>query len=307
MDSLVESGSIGVRTRIGALAHILPGAVIGRDCDVGDHTLIEDDVTIGDRVIVSCGVALWNGTTVEDDVFIGANVAFANDPHSINTKPDWKSARTLLKCRAVVGANATIYSGTTIGERARVAAGSVVTRNVPPLAIVSGNPAVIVGYDGTRLEYEGAVASPPSEPSVRNTKVKGVILHRLPSAADMRGQLAFGEIGKHVPFEVKRLFLVYGVASQETRGEHAHRTLHQFLVCVHGHCSLMADDGENRQEFLLESPTSAVHLPPLVWAVQYKHTRDAVLLVLASDYYDPADYIRDYSEFLQIVQPGRGT
>ncbi len=301
-DSLVESRSIGLRTRIGALAHVLPGAVIGEDCSIGEHTLIQNDVVIGNRVVIGCGVALWDGTTIEDDVFIGSHVAFANDLRTEGSDGGNKTSRTLIRRGAILGTNATIYAGLTVGERANVRAGSVVTRNVPPLAIVSGNPAVIIGYEGTRPDHEGAIASPPSEPSVRATNVAGVTLHRMPSAADMRGQLSFGEIGRQIPFEVKRFFIVYGVASQETRGEHAHRKLHQFLICVHGRCSLMADDGENRQEFVLDHPTVGVHLPPLVWAVQYKHTPDAVLLVLASDYYDPADYIRDYAEYLQILR-----
>ncbi len=302
--SLVESVSIGSRTRIGALVHVLPGAAIGDDCNICDHTFIQNDVILGNRVTVSCGVALWDGLTIEDDVFIGANVSFSSDRQTAENKSSQTVARTILRRRASIAASATIETGVTIGERAIVGAGSVVTRNVPPLAIVAGNPAVIVGYEGTRIEYPKSVASPPSEPSVRNTDVAGLTLHRLPSSADMRGQLAFAEIGKQIPFEVKRFFVVYGVASKETRGEHAHRKLHQFLICVHGQCSLMADDGENRQEFFLDSPTVGVHLPPLVWAVQYKHTLDAVLLVLASDYYDANDYIRDYSEFQRVLQSG---
>ena len=305
LDSFIETRSIGLRTKIGALAHVLPGAMIGEDCSIGDHTLIENNVVIGNRVVIGCGVALWDGTNIEDDVYIGAQVAFANDPGSSANEVQSLLGRTIIRRRAVVGANATIQTGLTIGERANVRAGSVVTRNVPPLAIVSGNPAVIIGYEGSRPEHESAIASPPLQPSVRATKVAGVMLHRMPSAADMRGQLSFAEVGRQLPFEVKRFFLVYGVASQETRGEHAHRKLHQFVICVHGRCSLMADDGENRQEFVLDSPTVGIHLPPLVWAVQYKHTSDAVLLVLASDYYDPADYIRDYSEYQQIIGSGR--
>jgi hypothetical protein len=118
----------------------------------------------------------------------------------------------------------------------------------------------------------------------------------------LRGSLAAGEIGRHIPFDIRRFFWVYKVPSQEVRGEHAHRTLHQFLVCICGRCSVFADDGGNRQEFLLDDPTIGLHLPPLVWAVQYKFSPDAVLLVAGSERYDPADYIRDYSEFLRGVE-----
>jgi dTDP-4-dehydrorhamnose 3,5-epimerase-like enzyme len=105
-----------------------------------------------------------------------------------------------------------------------------------------------------------------------------------------------------VPFEVKRYFLVFDVASEHIRGEHAHRTLQQFLVCVAGRCHVVTDDGTSRHEVVLDSPAKGVHIPPMVWATEYKFTRDAVLLVLASEYYDPGDYIRDYGDFVALRQ-----
>ena len=159
-----------------------------------------------------------------------------------------------------------------------------------------------MGYDGAGSVSAGAVSAVPTEVGATPSRVAGVTLHRLPHAHDLRGNLSFGEIGNPIPFEVKRYFLVYNVASKEIRGEHAHRSLHQFLICVHGRCHVVADDGTNRQEFVLDSPTIGIHLPPMVWAVQYKYTEDAVMLVLASDRYDPASYIRDYAEFLELVK-----
>ncbi len=94
------------------------------------------------------------------------------------------------------------------------------------------------------------------------------------------------------------------VASKEIRGEHAHRSLEQFLVCVNGSCAVMVDDGQKRTEVALNRPNLALYLPPMVWGVQYKFTPDAVLLVLASDIYQAEDYIRSYEEFLKLVQPG---
>lgn len=132
------------------------------------------------------------------------------------------------------------------------------------------------------------------------TKVSGVTLHHLPHIEDPRGDLSVGEVGVHIPFEVKRYFVVFGVASEEIRGGHAHRSLHQFLVCVHGRCEVVADDGRNSQTFVLDRPSLAVHLPPMIWGIQQKYTPDGVLLVLASDKYDPDDYIRDYAEFLSL-------
>ncbi len=272
-------------------------ATIGVDCNIEDHTLLEPGVTIGDRVTIRFGVALREATVVEDDVVIEANVAFSETP-------DRQRKRTLLRKQARIGALSVIQCGVTIGERAIVQPGSFVDANVPPLAIVQGNPARIVGYNGaiSQEALSGSLAG--KEVGVIPTGINGVTLHRLPSAADLRGQLVFAEIGEHVPFEVKRFFLVYGVAGREVRGEHAHRSLRQFLVCVHGQCSIVADDGVHREEFLLDDPTVGLHLPPLVWAVQYKHAAGAVLLVLASERYDPDDYIRDYSDFLSAL-PGK--
>lgn len=135
---------------------------------------------------------------------------------------------------------------------------------------------------------------------VELTRVRGVNLHRLPLVQEPRGSLSFGEFGRHVPFIVKRYFLVFNVAGGEIRGEHAHRSLRQFLICVNGACHITADDGETRQEFVLNHPATALELPPLCWSVQDRFTPDCVLLVLASECYDPADYIRDYSEFQSL-------
>lgn len=299
--ALVESRSIGRGTRVWAFAHVLEGAVVGEDCNICDHTFIENDVRIGDRVTVKCGVQLWDGITLEDDVFIGPNATFTNDPFPRSKKYRSTFSRTLVKSGASIGANATILPGLTIGQRAMIGAGAVVTRSVPSLAIVAGNPARIIGYEGVSGTQDNLTLLRAPEAGVLATPIAGVTLHRLPSAADMRGQLAFAEIGAHVPFEVKRFFLVYGVPTKEVRGEHAHHKLNQFLVCVHGRCSVMADDGQTREEFILDNPTIGLHLPPLIWSVQYKHSLDAVLLVLASDFYDSADYIRDYSEFVSAL------
>ena len=299
--ALVESRKIGTGTRIWALAHVLPGAVVGEDCNICDHTFIENHVVIGNRVTIKCGVYIWDGITIEDDVFIGPNATFTNDPFPRSKHIPAEYAKTTIKRGASIGANATLLPGISIGERAMVGAGSVVTRSVPPLAIVAGNPARIVGYEGAP-SAKPQPAAIPAEAGIHKTQVPGVMLHRLASAADLRGSLAFSEDGKHIPFEMRRFFLVHKVPTKEVRGEHAHRTLHQFLVCIHGRCSVLADDGDRRQEFLLDDPTIGLHVPPLVWAVQYKYSPDAVLLVIASAAYDPSDYIRDYSEFLHFVQ-----
>jgi len=298
--ALVESCRIGDGTRIWAFAHILPGAIVGRECNICDHTFIENDVRIGDRVTIQCGVQLWDGITLEDDVFVGSNATFTTNLFPGSGLRAEKSARTLVRAGASIGANATILAGLVIEPGAMIAAGAVVTGNVPRRAIVTGNPARIVGYTGSSA---GPGIPPPASLEVgkgRTVTVKSVECFELPEVEDLRGALTFGEIGKTVPFEVKRYFLVYHVPSQ-VRGEHAHKKLHQFLICVHGRCHLLVDDGMNREEFVLDRPTLGVHVPPMVWAAQYQYTPDAVLLVLASDSYDAADYIRDYNDFLRSV------
>jgi acetyltransferase-like isoleucine patch superfamily enzyme len=303
--ALVESSKVGPGTRIWAYVHILPGAVIGTGCNICDQTFIENDVRLGDRVTIKCGVQVWDGITLEDDVFVGPNATFSNDPFPRSGQHPAHYARTLVKRGASIGANATILPGLVIGEKAMVGAGAVVTSDVPPMAIVAGNPARIVGYDGAGSLSAGAVSTTPAAVGAIATRVAGVTLHRLPHVQDLRGNLSFGEIGNPIPFEVKRYFLVYSVASKEIRGEHAHRSLQQFLICVHGRCHVVADDGTNRQEFVLDSPTIGLHLPPMVWGIQYKYSEDAVMLVLASDKYDPGSYIRDYSEFRELVKAPR--
>jgi hypothetical protein len=182
-----------------------------------------------------------------------------------------------------------------------IGAGAVVTRNVPPHAIVVGNPARIVGYTNTKqqkaIKFSKAVAAEKS-PYTYATNVKGVVVLKFPLILDMRGSLSVGEFEKQIPFAPKRYFIVFDVPSKEVRGEHAHRVCEQFLICVHGSCSVLVDDGVNHAEVLLSSRDEGLYLPPMTWGVQYKYTPDALLLVFASHYYDEADYIRNYSEFL---------
>src|SRR5512139_1976226 len=160
---LCESAKVGQGTRIWAFAHVLPGATIGRDCNICDHVFIENDVVLGDRVTVKCGVQLWDGLRVGDDVFIGPNATFSND----------KFPRSKQYQEAVLP--------THIGNGASVGAGAVVTHDVPARAIVSGNPARIVGYvDVSRKrDVTQAAVSLEGGRSVSETSVRGVRLHRM--------------------------------------------------------------------------------------------------------------------------------
>jgi acetyltransferase-like isoleucine patch superfamily enzyme len=297
----VQSNTVGNGTRIWQFVVVLPGAKIGQDCNICSHSLIESDVVIGDRVTVKSGVQLWDGLRVEDDVFIGPNVSFANDRFPRSKKAPEKFLQTLVESGASIGSGATILPGVTIGRNAMVAAGAVVTRSVPPNATVVGNPAKIVGYVDAERNKGEACSDLSSEVGAYPTQVAGVSLHRMPRVVDIRGSLTVGEFDRTIPFKVKRYFMVFDVPSIETRGEHAHRLCHQFLICARGSCAVVADDGNHRQEFLLDRPDLGIHLPPMIWGIQYKYSADAVLLVYASHYYDSADYIRNYADFCQLV------
>ena len=298
----VQTDSIGAGTHRWQVVVVLSGARIGGECNICSHCFIEDDVVIGDRVTIKNGVQLWDGLRVGDDVFIGPNVTFSNDKFPRSKKHQPSVLQTEIESGASLGGGATILPGLKIGRSSMVGAGSVVTRSVPANAIVVGNPARIVGYadaqSGSLLDQAAGAASTGAVPSSR---VAGVSLVTLPRIVDIRGSLTFGEFQRAIPFEAKRYFIVFDVPSVETRGEHAHRQCHQFLICVRGKVSVVADDGVHREEFLLDRPSLGLHLPPMVWGIQYKYSADAVLLVFASHYYDGADYIRDYGEFLQIT------
>ena len=134
-----------------------------------------------------------------------------------------------------------------------------------------------------------------------NTAVAGVTIHRMVLVEDLRGTLSAAEVGTHVPFAPTRYFIVFDVPGKDVRGEHAHRHCQQFLVCVRGSVTVVVDDGANSEEIVLDEPNVGLYLPPLVWAIQYRYSADALLLVLASDPYDPDDYIRDYDAFRGII------
>ncbi len=149
--ALVETDRIGQGTRVWAYAHLLRGCEVGRDCNIGDHCFIEGGVCVGSGVTLKNGTVLWEGVTIEDEVFVGPGVVFTNDLHPRSPrmglvqrryaiKEKWLT-KTLVRRGASLGAGSVILSSLTIGRFALIAAGAVVTKNVPDFAVVKGNPA----------------------------------------------------------------------------------------------------------------------------------------------------------------------
>lgn len=293
--ALVESPYVGSGTRVWAFAHVLPGARIGADCNICDGVFVENDVIVGSRVTVKCGVQLWDGVTLEDDVFVGPNATFTNDPFPRSKVYSDRPARTVVERGASIGANATVLPGVRVGAHAMVGAGAVVTHDVPPNAVVVGNPARVVRFVDAP-ERDGC-ADAPSAGAAPEPIVRGATLYRLPVVRDGRGTLSFGEVEAQLPFVPRRYFVISDVPAHAVRGAHAHRVLEEFLTCVRGSCAVMVDDGVRRAEVVLDSPAVGLHIGPDVWRVHYRHAPGTVLVVLASDVYREEDYVRDYRDF----------
>ncbi|WP_367971421.1 acyltransferase [Vibrio scophthalmi] len=142
----VQSNNIGIETKVWQFSVILEGAVIGTNCNICAHTLIENDVFLGNNVTIKSGVYLWDGISIEDNVFVGPCVTFANDKYPRSKQYPDVFPKTIIKKGASIGANATILPSVVIGENAIVGAGAVVTKDVPNNAVVVGNPAKVIRY-----------------------------------------------------------------------------------------------------------------------------------------------------------------
>lgn len=264
---------------------------------IGPHCYLDGNIA------VEGGAVLVGGITLIGDIHIGVRATLEPGVCIASSGPDEAGAMVKVGTGAHLGAGAILHSGVTIGQHAWVAAGTVVSRHVPPHAVVSGNPAVITGYlratrDAAGEAPVGMVRMGPE--GTHSSEVEGVKVFQLPVVRDLRGDLTIGEFGRTVPFEPKRYFVVHNVPSAETRGEHAHKRCHQFLTCVAGSVSVVVDDGRRREEILLDRPGLGLLIPAGIWGIQYKYSTNSALLVLASEYYDATDYIRDYSEFLRF-------
>lgn len=229
---------------------------------------------------------------IHASVIIGPRVVLAGDGIELH-------AGVRLDAACVIG------EGVRVGQGAWVRAGAVVLRSIPPNAIVEGNPARVVGYRET--------TNPNSVPDTRHINVSaydnltrpvrvplGVgdcALYLMRRIEDARGSLTVGEVPTEVPFSPARYFSVFDVPSVELRGEHAHKRCQQFLICMHGSCRVLLDDGNHRCEVTLERPDMGVFMPEMIWGTQYRYSDDAVLLVFASRPYEADDYLRTYEEF----------
>jgi acetyltransferase-like isoleucine patch superfamily enzyme/dTDP-4-dehydrorhamnose 3,5-epimerase-like enzyme len=280
----------------GPFVEISPEAQVGFGCTFGSHCFVHKGAVVGANVHIEGGVILHEGVAIEDGVEIGANVVFVRPRNTIG-------APATLICRcSQIGGNATLAAGVTVGEQALVEPGSVVLNSVQPYAIVAGNPAKVVGFRGASVAVKMASpATPAGQGLGMLCRVRGVRLFELPFISDPRGNLTVGEFEKTIPFRPLRYFITFDVPNARIRGEHAHRECEQFLICVRGSCAVVVDDGQQREEILLDRPTLGIYVPPMIWATEYKHTSDSTLMVFASEYYDPEDYIRNYAEFTTLI------
>ena len=140
---------------------------------------------------------------------------------------------------------------------------------------------------------------------MRGNSIRDCEIVELPRMTDPRGDLTFIEGGRHVPFDIRRVYYLYDVPTAESRGAHAHHRLQQFVICLSGSFDVMVDDGTDKATIHLNRPWLALYVPPMIWAAEVNFDAGSVCLVLASELYNEADYIRDYGEYLRLVQGGR--
>lgn len=305
--SIIEGAQIAADTRIAPWVIILPGTQIGKAGLIEPHCFIESNVTIGNGVKVMSGVYIGKNVKIAGDVTIGPNVSIAHASVLGISEFPQEPRETVIEAGVSIEPNVVLYSGIRVGANAQIKAGSVVTKSVPPGSIVDGSPAKISGYINNVVYQEGIYKSisgaiNPSGSRVQKIGVGDAALHILKLVEDMRGNLSVGQFLDDIPFIPKRYFLILNVPSTEARGEHAHKKCKQFLICIEGQCSVVVDDGNIRKEVLLNAPNKGLYIPEYIWGIQYKYSADAKLLVFASEYYEESDYIRDYTQFMDMRQ-----
>ena len=273
---LCESKSVGEGTSVWAFAHVLPGARIGADCNICDQVFVESDVVVGDRVTVKCGVQLWDGcasrTTSSSDRTRRSPTTASRAASSIRAT----LRGTTIRRGASIGANATVLPG--LDDRRGRDGGSRCGRDPKTSRRTRSSSAIPRGSSATSTATKDAVPAAPAGPAaplVRATTVEGVTLHRLAvrrrSSRQPRRRLISATRSHSSP---GACFMVYDVPGMEVRGEHAHRTCDQFLVCVHGQRAPSSPTtGRTARSSSSTRPTSGVYLPPMVWGIQYRYSR----------------------------------
>lgn len=255
---------------------------------------------ISDSQNISQDSLIPEGTIVEPGATIGPRVVLAGRD-------------IIIRADAKLDAACVIGEGVVIGQGSHIRAGAVVLRAVPANAIVEGNPAQVVGYRsrmGARdmrpaprlIDVRSFPESP--RPSRISLDVGDCELFLMRRVTDTRGSLTVGEVPSELPFTPARYFAVFDVPSEELRGEHAHKVCQQFLICLHGSCRVLLDDGKERCEVSLNRPDMGVFMPAMIWGTQYRYSPGAVLLVFASHPYDATDYLRTYDDFMSERQAG---
>jgi carbonic anhydrase/acetyltransferase-like protein (isoleucine patch superfamily)/dTDP-4-dehydrorhamnose 3,5-epimerase-like enzyme len=263
---------------------------------IDPRAVVHAQASIGEDCRIAAGAFIGAGVSLADDVEVGPLAVVGAGPWAASDAVGVLQVGSGVR----IGAHATVMNGAHLAARCVVMPGSVVTRPVPPGAIVQGNPASITAYVGAE-QSSLAAAGERQAPHSEGVAVRGVKVFHFPLIPDLRGTLTVGEFERQIPFVPKRYFLVFDVPSREVRGEHAHHQTQELLICLRGSCAVMVDDGERRAEIVLDCPHKGVLLPAQVWRVHYKYSPDAMSLVFADTYYDPEDYIRDYGDFLKQV------
>lgn len=244
---------------------------------------IDPIAKIGKNVSISGGVYISDLCEIFNDVVIGPNVTFVN-----SDKSKLFNHKIVISDGVKIGAGSVLYPGVRIGKNTVINPGTVVVESAPPNVELSGNPAKITAFLPQR---------PGNLPALQNGTVDNVIEKNYKNIMDLRGNLTVLEFNDSIPFLPKRLFYISKVPNEKIRGEHAHIKCQQLLVMGSGKCTVSLDDGRTQQVCKLENIGDSVYVPPMVWAAQYSFTKDALLLVLASEFYDENDYIRNYDEF----------
>ena len=144
------------------------------------------------------------------------------------------------------------------------------------------------------------------EKDERNVTALRISKIQFPTHSNETGSLSFLEANRHIPFDIRRIYYIYDVAAGARRGFHAHKELRQVLFCIHGSCKLLLDDGHEKETLSLTSPSEGIMLEGVIWREMFDFSPGAVLLVLASEYYDEEDYIRNYDEFQQYIKMIQG-